>query len=240
MALVTMDTDEFNRLRIIQDLGSRRTTPKAAAAILGITSRQIRRLPRRYMAQAAAGLASRRRCSALPSTVLNRMAGLEPAEIERRVLQVAEDLAHDIDRELKRVTAILDTRNAESAGRVPPAAPCHPLVFFSRAISRLVEMPALPSLTVVGTRIGLSSHFDATSFLREDPPAAAVDRSPRQRPQHATRKQSLSAHAPLSRQFSPPGGGALASECCQAPATAECNGWSVTPDTGDARGTLAA
>jgi two-component sensor histidine kinase len=40
---------------------------------------------------------------------LNRMASLEEAEIERRVLQVAEDLAHDIDRELDRATAILDT-----------------------------------------------------------------------------------------------------------------------------------
>jgi len=40
---------------------------------------------------------------------LNRMAGLEQSDIERRVLQVAEDLAHDIDRELDRATAILDT-----------------------------------------------------------------------------------------------------------------------------------
>jgi len=40
---------------------------------------------------------------------LNRMAGLEQADIERRVLQVAEELAHDIDRELDRATAILDT-----------------------------------------------------------------------------------------------------------------------------------
>ena len=39
----------------------------------------------------------------------NRMAGLEQAEIERRVLQVAEDLAHDVDRELDRATAILET-----------------------------------------------------------------------------------------------------------------------------------
>lgn len=40
---------------------------------------------------------------------LNRMASLEQAEIERRVLQIAEDLAHDIDREIDRATAILDT-----------------------------------------------------------------------------------------------------------------------------------
>lgn len=40
---------------------------------------------------------------------LNRMGQLEQTEIERRVLQVAEDLAHDIDRDLDRATAILDT-----------------------------------------------------------------------------------------------------------------------------------
>jgi two-component sensor histidine kinase len=40
---------------------------------------------------------------------LNRMASLEQTEIERRVLQVTEDLAHDVDRELDRATAILDT-----------------------------------------------------------------------------------------------------------------------------------
>jgi two-component sensor histidine kinase len=39
----------------------------------------------------------------------NRMAALEQAEIERRVLQVAEDLAHDIDRELDRASAVLET-----------------------------------------------------------------------------------------------------------------------------------
>src|SRR5262245_29534598 len=40
---------------------------------------------------------------------LNRMATLEQSEIERRVLQVAEDLAHDIDREVDRASAILET-----------------------------------------------------------------------------------------------------------------------------------
>ena len=39
----------------------------------------------------------------------NRMASLEQAEIERRVLQIAEDLADDIDRELDRATVTLET-----------------------------------------------------------------------------------------------------------------------------------
>ena len=40
---------------------------------------------------------------------MNRMAALEQAEIERRVIQVAEDLADDIDRELDRATVTLET-----------------------------------------------------------------------------------------------------------------------------------
>jgi two-component sensor histidine kinase len=40
---------------------------------------------------------------------LNRMASLEQAEIERRVLQIAEDLADDLDRELDRATVTLET-----------------------------------------------------------------------------------------------------------------------------------
>jgi two-component sensor histidine kinase len=40
---------------------------------------------------------------------MSRMAALEQAEIERRVIQVAEDLADDIDRELDRATVTLET-----------------------------------------------------------------------------------------------------------------------------------
>jgi two-component sensor histidine kinase len=40
---------------------------------------------------------------------LHRMAALEQVETERRVLQVATDLAKDIDREFERATAILET-----------------------------------------------------------------------------------------------------------------------------------
>lgn len=61
MALVTMNSAELNRLRIIQDLISRRTSPKAVADLLGITRRQVRRLRTRYVREGAAGLASLRR-----------------------------------------------------------------------------------------------------------------------------------------------------------------------------------
>src|SRR5690348_13454339 len=37
------------------------------------------------------------------------MAGLEQAETERRVMQIAEDLADDIDRELERAIVTLET-----------------------------------------------------------------------------------------------------------------------------------
>src|SRR5689334_8448859 len=40
---------------------------------------------------------------------LSRMANLEQAEIQRRVLQIAEDLADDVDRELDRAFVTLET-----------------------------------------------------------------------------------------------------------------------------------
>jgi sensor histidine kinase regulating citrate/malate metabolism len=46
---------------------------------------------------------------ALAFFALNRMASLEEREIERRALQVAEDLAGDVDRELDRAATTLET-----------------------------------------------------------------------------------------------------------------------------------
>ncbi len=46
---------------------------------------------------------------------LERMAALEEAEIEGRVLQVAESVAGDVDRELERVTVTLDTLATSNA-----------------------------------------------------------------------------------------------------------------------------
>ena len=46
---------------------------------------------------------------------LNRMAALEQAETERRVMQVAQDLAEDIDRELDRAAIVLETLATSAA-----------------------------------------------------------------------------------------------------------------------------
>jgi len=60
---------------------------------------------------------------ALAVFALNRMAGVEEAEIERRVLQVAESLAGDVDRELDRITVTLETlATSASLGRGDLAA----------------------------------------------------------------------------------------------------------------------
>ncbi len=61
MGLVTMDHREINRLRVIQDLISQRTTVSTAAQLLSITHRQIRNLRARFVEHGPAGLASRRR-----------------------------------------------------------------------------------------------------------------------------------------------------------------------------------
>ena len=52
---------------------------------------------------------------ALAFFALNRMASLEEQEIERRALQVAQDLAGDIDRELDRAMVTLETLATSTA-----------------------------------------------------------------------------------------------------------------------------
>ena len=61
MGLVTMDHREIQRLRVIQDLISQRTTVSAAAQLLSVTHRQIRNLKTRFIEHGPSGLASRRR-----------------------------------------------------------------------------------------------------------------------------------------------------------------------------------
>jgi hypothetical protein len=61
MGLVVMSSEEFTRLRVIQDLNARRIKPGHAAQLLGVTTRQIRRLRRRFGDQGAGGLSSRQR-----------------------------------------------------------------------------------------------------------------------------------------------------------------------------------
>jgi len=52
---------------------------------------------------------------ALAMFAFSRMASLEEAETERRVVQIAADLAHDIDRELERATVTLETLATSAA-----------------------------------------------------------------------------------------------------------------------------
>lgn len=61
MGFITMSADELTRLRVIQDLIARRITPRHAAEFLGLTSRQIRRLRRRFVDLGPGGLVSLQR-----------------------------------------------------------------------------------------------------------------------------------------------------------------------------------
>jgi len=56
-----MSNREITRLEVMQRLKEKRLTQKEAARMLGITSRQVKRLFRAYKAQGAGGLVSRRR-----------------------------------------------------------------------------------------------------------------------------------------------------------------------------------
>jgi len=59
--LLTMSAKEVNRLEVIQRVGEKRLKQKAAAELLGISERQVKRLLRRYLQQGARGLVSKRR-----------------------------------------------------------------------------------------------------------------------------------------------------------------------------------
>jgi transposase len=80
MGLVTMSEKEFTRLRVIEELVCGNITPRHAAQVLQLTTRQIRGLRRRFLASGPAGLASRRRGK--PS---NRTT---PAHIKDQVLEI--------------------------------------------------------------------------------------------------------------------------------------------------------
>jgi len=57
---ITMTLQALDRLKVIQRVGDGSLKPGQAASRLGLTVRQVRRLVRRYEAQGATGLVSRR------------------------------------------------------------------------------------------------------------------------------------------------------------------------------------
>jgi transposase len=61
MTLVVMSTQELGRVDVIRDVAARRLTAAAAAAVLGISRRQVFRLLRSFQTAGYAGLVSRRR-----------------------------------------------------------------------------------------------------------------------------------------------------------------------------------
>ena len=61
MDMITMSAKEVNRLEVMQRLDEKRMKQKAAAELLGISERQVKRLLRRYRKQGASGLVSQRR-----------------------------------------------------------------------------------------------------------------------------------------------------------------------------------
>ena len=60
MDLLTMSPKEVNRLEVMQRLDEKRMKQKAAAELLGISERRVKRLLRRYRGQGPSGLVSQR------------------------------------------------------------------------------------------------------------------------------------------------------------------------------------
>src|SRR5580765_441228 len=58
---VALTMGELDRLQVMTQLAQRRLTRRRAAALLGLSARQVRRLDRAFRRDGAKGLASRRR-----------------------------------------------------------------------------------------------------------------------------------------------------------------------------------
>ncbi len=82
MELVTMSKAEMNCLEVMGQLEEKRMTQRAAAEILGMSIRQVRRLLRAYRREGAAGLVSKQRGK--PSH----------HQLDRETVQAAIDLLH--------------------------------------------------------------------------------------------------------------------------------------------------
>jgi len=70
--VVKMSRKEVDRLSVIQSVVSKQLRQREAAAQLGVTVRQVKRLVRRYRESDAAGLVSRRRGAASQQCVGRR------------------------------------------------------------------------------------------------------------------------------------------------------------------------
>ncbi len=61
MAVISMSTKELERLHTLLDLAEGRILALDAAALMGVSRRQVSRLMRRFLAEGAAGLVSKKR-----------------------------------------------------------------------------------------------------------------------------------------------------------------------------------
>jgi predicted DNA-binding protein (UPF0251 family) len=61
METVRMSYEELDRVRLIERVVAKRLTQREAARLLGLTSRQVRRLHRAYARDGAGSLASKHR-----------------------------------------------------------------------------------------------------------------------------------------------------------------------------------
>jgi transposase-like protein len=61
MQTVTMSYEELDRVSVMERVIEKRRTQREAARMLGMTSRQVRRLRRAYLRDGAVGLASKHR-----------------------------------------------------------------------------------------------------------------------------------------------------------------------------------
>lgn len=136
---VTMSLKELDRLQIIQESINRHITQEQAAARIGISIRQVKRLVQRYRNEGSTGLVSRRR-GKRPNNFSALMARrFAPAETTRTYMETLRGYLNDHGVPLSLYSdrhSIFRVNNPEREGE---------LTQFTRAIKTLGIEPVLMS-----------------------------------------------------------------------------------------------
>jgi hypothetical protein len=95
METVTMSYEELDRVSVMERVIEKRLTQREAARMLGLTSRQVRRLRRVYVRDGAVGLASKRRGRPSNRRLPSELRGEALATVRSRYEGFGPTLAHE-------------------------------------------------------------------------------------------------------------------------------------------------
>jgi transposase len=142
METVSMSYEELDRVRVIERVIEKRLTQREAARMLGLTSRQVRRLHRAYARDGAGSLASKHRGRPSNRRLDSDLRREALATVRSRYEGFGATLAHEKVTELHELELSVETLRhwMIEDGLWIPRARCTLLVFVDDATSALMEL----------------------------------------------------------------------------------------------------